>query len=504
MLKLIIADDEEIIRETISELIDWSSLGIRLVGLCSDGIQAYHMILDEMPDIVLLDIKMPGLSGLELIEKIRQTDSTTQFILLSGYGEFEYAKKAMRYGVHHYLLKPCNEAQIIESIRMASRESLHQKAFRQMHRQQFLSETLHNSIMTTLIADGISVTEPIHDLYDSYQNYFDFKNTGYELSFFYFLEKPDLAKCLSILKEFQTQYSPSITYYGVYVKNTLLIYFENCLESYDIFDEFCSNIEIVGAAVSMEYQRVHYFRLADLLNDLFVKIRRYQTVYCINNFRIIPVYNYGLSTQISDMTEKLLRAESSQSQNLVEELRSILSGIENIDYLKQVCSNILLQCSTNCLPSSPVSLTETLLELNQQTDFGAITDLVCQKVLELFNARHHKGQYTAPIEEILRYVDEHIDNPALTLKWIAENHLYMNVDYISKRFLKETGIKFSQYLSDARIAKAKSLLAREHMIKIACVAEQVGCGNNPQYFSQIFKKHTGYTPSEYVHHLQSF
>lgn len=69
MLKLIIADDERIIRESISKMIDWSSLGIELIGLCSDGIEAYNMILDECPDIVLTDIRMPGLSGLELIEK---------------------------------------------------------------------------------------------------------------------------------------------------------------------------------------------------------------------------------------------------------------------------------------------------------------------------------------------------------------------------------------------------------------------------------------------------
>ena len=106
MLKLIIADDERIIRESISKMIDWNSLGIELIGLCSDGIEAYNMILDECPDIVLTDIRMPGLSGLELIEKISQTDLNIQFILLSGFGEFEYAKKAIQYGVSEYLLKP--------------------------------------------------------------------------------------------------------------------------------------------------------------------------------------------------------------------------------------------------------------------------------------------------------------------------------------------------------------------------------------------------------------
>lgn len=75
-----------------------------MIGLCKNGIEAYDMILDESPDIVLTDIRMPGMGGLELIRKIRQTDLQIQFIILSGYGEFEYAKEAMSYGIRHYLL----------------------------------------------------------------------------------------------------------------------------------------------------------------------------------------------------------------------------------------------------------------------------------------------------------------------------------------------------------------------------------------------------------------
>lgn len=92
MLKLVIADDERIIRETISTIIDWKQYDIELVGLCKNGLEAYDMILDESPDIVLTDIRMPGMDGLELIQRISQTDLNTQFIILSGYGEFEYAK----------------------------------------------------------------------------------------------------------------------------------------------------------------------------------------------------------------------------------------------------------------------------------------------------------------------------------------------------------------------------------------------------------------------------
>ena len=85
MIKLLIVDDERIIRETIASLIDWDSLGIFLVGTAENGIEAYNRILDDYPDIVLTDIKMPGLSGLDLIQRIKEINPDTQFVILSGY-----------------------------------------------------------------------------------------------------------------------------------------------------------------------------------------------------------------------------------------------------------------------------------------------------------------------------------------------------------------------------------------------------------------------------------
>lgn len=154
MMKLLIADDERIIRETISSLIDWETLGAELTGLCSNGLEAYDMILDESPDIVMTDIKMPGMSGLELIKKIAETRLDTQFIILSGYGEFEYAKEAMKYGVKHYILKPCNEKQISESI-TAVIADCHELKREQMLKNglPLLTNSLHYNIVSGIITE---------------------------------------------------------------------------------------------------------------------------------------------------------------------------------------------------------------------------------------------------------------------------------------------------------------------------------------------------------------
>ena len=88
MIKLLIVDDEKTIRETIAKLIDWEKLGITLIGSAENGLEALNIILDESPEIVMTDIRMPGLSGLDLIRQIYDLNQDTQFIILSGYESF--------------------------------------------------------------------------------------------------------------------------------------------------------------------------------------------------------------------------------------------------------------------------------------------------------------------------------------------------------------------------------------------------------------------------------
>ena len=95
-------------------------------------------------------------------------------------------------------------------------------------------------------------------------------------------------------------------------------------------------------------------------------------------------------------------------------------------------------------------------------------------------------------------MEAHLDCETLSLKWLAENYLFVSVGYLSKQFVKEEGIRFSDYLNKKRMEQAIRLMVYYHNDNIKTIARSVGFGNNPQYFSQVFKKYTGYTPTEYI------
>lgn len=122
MFKLLIVDDEEIEREGMANCISWEEYGIELAGTAWNGAEGLEKIKKLHPDIVLTDIKMPSMNGIELIRQTKKKYPNVEFIVLSGYGEYEFTSQAMEEGVRHYLLKPCDEEQISKVLDKVKKE----------------------------------------------------------------------------------------------------------------------------------------------------------------------------------------------------------------------------------------------------------------------------------------------------------------------------------------------------------------------------------------------
>lgn len=495
MLRLIIVDDEKIIRETIHHLINWNALGIEVVDVCKNGLEAYDAIIDEYPDIVLTDIKMPGLSGLELIEKLNQTHEQIHFIILSGYEEFDYAKQAMRYGVRHYLLKPCNEQQIIAAIKETIKEIHSSKKF--LSDAETISTDFEKIAFRNLLSECISADISIQQIKSSYQCYLDFCYATYTLYFIYYLEECNLSQCKKAISEFIHTYYPGLLFHILYVKNTLLLLLQHSQTELNALQEMFSFLHFPNETVSIFWERREFSCLEQCLFFIIPKLQRYDKLYYVDSVHNFLIYNH---THFILQAQKLCTKYYYEKQDCVflkEALLEQLLLIQERDFLITLVTDILLKQIQRAPISDIVSAIAIFKEISKaQSSDEIITLFQCH--FDLFFPTTGSVHYKPFIEKLLTYTEEHLSDSNLSLKWIANNYLYLNVDYVSKQFSKQTGEKFSNYLNRLRIEKAKKLLLECGTDKIYTVAEQVGCGKNPQYFSQLFKKYVKMTPTDYI------
>lgn len=119
MYKLLLVDDEPIIREGLERMIDWEKLNLKMTASCPNAIAALDSMTDDMPDILLTDIRLPGMTGLELVQRAVALHPMLQCIVPSGYDTFQYAQEALKYGVIEYLLKPCDQEELENALRRA-------------------------------------------------------------------------------------------------------------------------------------------------------------------------------------------------------------------------------------------------------------------------------------------------------------------------------------------------------------------------------------------------
>lgn len=409
MLKMIIVDDEKAIRESMRDSIDWASLGINVVGFCRNGLEAYDMILDESPDIVITDIKMPRLSGLELIERITQVGQGAEFIILSGYGEFSFTKEAMRYGVRHYMLKPCNEEELIDAVFKAAQDCYAKRARRDERAAHTeLLRNLQESVFYNLIVECYAGASDFEERAQQYEQYIDFSQVAYELIDIRCQSEARLMQILREVHNHHALHAPGIQLHCVSAETTAWIFHERYDYDYSKLDA------LLSAQPDASLRRTHFVNLHALLPHI----------------------------------------------------KDALTGFDH--------ARILHKGKWTCLSRSQALEAQSLDQSVEPTtgkDF---------------------------IDKTMRYVREHLADRDISLKMIAETQLFMNVDYLSRQFVKHVGCKFSAYLAQMRVEEAKRLMAHEPDMTVQEIASRVGCANNPQYFSVLFKKQTGLTPTDYL------
>lgn len=533
MFKLLIADDEQIVIEGIRDSIDWGRYGIEVVGTAKNGSEALKLAKDLKPDIIISDIKMPGLNGLELIEELRDFLPNVKVILISAYEEFDYAKQAIRLGVNSYLSKPVKKAEVINEvskIKSQLEQKQHEEEMTKRLQQRFYENLpiLREHFLNTLIrGTGVS------DLESKFQTYHIALfpcNIGVMVCKMDHFRKINLEadeaqvqllllRIIDIFNGLTLPQSKSITFQSY---NQEIVTIFNALEkdglsvqewiklAEKIKDQVLTEI---GIEVSIGIGRI-YPEIKDigLSYKEAVKALNYRLVYgdnsvlYIENVEDVTTDAYNPLININELLENiqniLYTGKLEEVNALVDSFRQRLQNAEKIPYyyIQQLyiqLLSIILRTATEIgigthLIAENNDLYGTLLKIESFSELDGWIKGILGNVCEQINVKN-KLKTKHSIQKAIDYIREHCQEE-ISLTSVAD-YVRLNPNYFSRFFKEETGCSFVDYLKKLRIEKAKELL-RTSNLKIYEICEALGY-QSVQYFSTLFKNMVGVTPQEY-------
>ncbi|WP_168123884.1 response regulator transcription factor [Paenibacillus sp. HB172176] len=518
MYKVLLVDDERIILEGISAIVAWERYGAELAGTARNGIEALSFIESQQPDIVISDIRMPGMDGLKLAETVHEKHPSIVFIMLSGFSEFDYARQAMQHGVKQYLLKPCNENTIGDALKEAVEQldqerkkdafltNLQEELIKVVPRakEQFLKELVTNKMY------GRNDWERYRELFG-----IDIENTAARLLLFQLegqFEFEHLFALKNIAEDIVGRHHIVLSttignqalllirnYYGMDALLNRLGKIRNTFRGYYRLDATIA----VSDAGELTHARQMYL---DTLRCM--SFRFYLGEGGVITIDDIRSYDADSTEEAEEMiayddSRLCLLAKSGNWEEVRKELRELFRMLEGMrlddaavkSYMLPIYAALIRQTE----PSRMIGYLKELGRIGEMATLTALKAFVeetARAICEV-NFKQQKNKHSAIIAKMIAIVEEHLGNSELSLQWVANEILYMNGDYLGKLFRKEAGEKFSHYVTRMRMEAAIEHIGNEEDVKVFELAEKLGYGDNPQYFSSVFKKHTGVSPSEY-------
>ncbi len=530
MVKVVIADDEHRICQLIINLINWDQLGMQVVGVASNGIDTLRLIEKENPDIVITDIRMPGYNGLEMIEKAKEMNDDLEFIIISGYGEFAYAQKAIEYGVKDYLLKPINRDELLKALQHAGASIENRRKNHILeHKYQAIIENdvekVRESFLNSLIlseSDGYK-KYTLQEINEKY--YFHFHEGVFRIvaikvdSLRKLADNDPLDTFVRIMKEVRqaiTDLTYDLEFFKVESNLYMIINYspgeKDRIEGafLDILQQINRKLHASGLLMTIGYGQ-DVTQLKDISESyetarLSIDNRIFEGIGKVIAFSGKPVTRYLMGDEYYDFTRKLIKAVELININEIKkvissfqecilgrsitgsELKRLANEIGNIYYVTMKRNQIKIPNHFEEQKRLENTI-DNCYSVNQL--FQELINHIALSLSRLSDAKSKKN--LSQISQAKKYIEEnYMKNIALE---DLGSHLGYNASYFSSIFKKETGISFIEYLSRVRIEKAKELL-KEPGLRIQDICLMVGY-NDVKYFTRLFYKYTGLKPNEY-------
>ncbi|WP_148322271.1 response regulator transcription factor [Paraclostridium bifermentans] len=496
MYKVMLVDDERLILQGVLNIIDWEKLGMEVIHMAENGKEALDKYKENPVDIIITDINMPVITGLELIMKIKEINKRAKFIVLSGYDEFSYARTAMKYGVENYILKPINEEEL-----EAALIDINKKIKDEKEEENIILEK--NSIIMKLLNGNVDSNE-LYYLKDIIR--LEFKNKYYTVSNILFNNK-DIKNKIDVQNLIDVNTSDKYEIIYKFNGDIILINSWNT----DVNDESINKYyDTILKKLSSEFDEV-FIAVGDKVESIEDIPKSYADSNIIKKYILTEGYNSCLyKNDIVKITNK-----NRSFNKEIEYLNKIIiekNEDKTLEYIEKIFKNeelapediydlsikILLlidkisedfRLSKNYKDET---LSSVIVSIYDASTIDRIKEIITNQVIELSKVMNTNiVKYTPIVQQVVNYIDERYFEE-VSLKTLSQKY-NINSSYLGQIFTKEVGYSFSEYLNKIKNMKAKELILNTNM-KINDIAKEVGYYET-SYFYRKFKEFYGVSPA---------
>jgi len=517
--KVFLVEDEIVTREGIRDNVDWKARGFEFCGEAPDGELAFPLLQTVQPDVLITDIKMPFMDGLQLSQIVRDRLPATKIVILSGHDEFEYAQKAINLGVSEYLLKPVSVQDlhnVLEKVASElNRERGEQQAVQRLRDQVEESRAaLRERFLLKLVTGAAASAETIErsqllgiDLVARFylvvvvraepsdgSEQFDYRRcqlvhqivaSQVQTNPDVFLLRKDVDEIVLVLKGSSPEYLREERDLLLDQIRRVLNHMQCSLavgsgspqtHIIDICRSFSEALDAIQTATKGRRATLHYgFDKAELL-----KVDRSATEDYLR-FGTLEGFDAFFQALVRPLGETALRSPLVHDYILMD---IVLATARFVDELGGDVTRIVPQLNGLEAILDHVKAVEQFAEQVRDVLVAAL----------VFRDGRASDHYAAVIGQAQGHIGRHYHEPELSLNEVAAE-VGLSPSHFSTVFSQETGQTFKEYVTEVRIRKAKELL-RTTSLKAFEICYQIGY-NDPHYFSHVFRKNTGLTPTEF-------